>query len=370
MFCQKCGNQMADGAAFCQKCGAKVMVNEAVQQPTKKPVSINAEKTISKAPGIPMSKETEKIYQAETDMLKCFGGQIAGYLGSSRGRGRIRLTNKRLIHETLSKKVKLELNMNDIVSYQKAYSISLLLSWVLPIPKDNAFVVYTKQGIAYKFAAQKKKRDALLQLFKQVIPTAEQLPDETKREAKKRAWFGINTNDKQAASQRKVVISLAAMIILLAIIGTVASILEESAASRTGVISGKLMYNETSVITYLGIDINQVMKKLGPFEYDDYYEGGQLKGYYVGHRFIGFIHNDEGKVTWITADSELLKFNGVTLDKDRAGLIVILGEPISDGYDEEYGDYYMIYDYESHFLRFLMDSPDGTAYRLEITTND
>jgi hypothetical protein len=129
------------------------------------------------------------------------------------------------------------------------------------------------------------------------------------------------------------------------------------------------MYNETSVYTYLGMDINQVMKKLGPFEYDDYYQGGILKGYYVGDSFIGFIHNDEGKVTWIIANSGLIKFNGVTLDKDRAGLIGILGEPLYEGFDEEYGDYYMNYDYESHFLRFLMDSPDDTAHRLEITTN-
>lgn len=37
MFCHKCGNQIADGAAFCHKCGTKIVVDESVQQVSVSP---------------------------------------------------------------------------------------------------------------------------------------------------------------------------------------------------------------------------------------------------------------------------------------------------------------------------------------------
>jgi hypothetical protein len=115
----------------------------------------------------------------ETILFKKGGGQIIGKMGASGGR--IILTNKRLFHESLlGKKVTVEVALNDISSYKKAYQVLRLTGGKI---MDNSFIIYTKQGFSYKFAVEKRYK--LFQFFKQIIPIAEQLPHETEAEAKK-----------------------------------------------------------------------------------------------------------------------------------------------------------------------------------------
>ena len=40
MFCQKCGNQLVEGAEFCQKCGNKFVVAEATREVPVESVSV------------------------------------------------------------------------------------------------------------------------------------------------------------------------------------------------------------------------------------------------------------------------------------------------------------------------------------------
>lgn len=157
MFCIKCGAKVAEGASFCTKCGAGIKNNNITQ-------------------------DNEAVTQTvsvtnEIVLFKSGGGHIVGPLGS--GSGKIKLTSKRLIHETLGGKVDIEVDINDIVSYMNAYNYSSLGNNLIT---DNAFIINTKQGFAYKFSVG--EREQLFQLFKQLIPSVEQLPHETEDEAK------------------------------------------------------------------------------------------------------------------------------------------------------------------------------------------
>lgn len=65
----------------------------------------------------------------------------------------------------------------------------------------------------------------------------------------------------------------------------------------------------------------------------------------------------------------LFTVNGVALDKDRAGLVRIFGNPQKEGQvmggDDE-GSYYMAYDYMGYSLTFYRSSPNGKVEWFEI----
>jgi uncharacterized membrane protein YvbJ len=45
MFCQKCGNQVAEGAEFCHKCGTKAVVGEPAQPAALQPAAPTPQQT-------------------------------------------------------------------------------------------------------------------------------------------------------------------------------------------------------------------------------------------------------------------------------------------------------------------------------------
>lgn len=60
MFCQKCGNEMADGMAFCPKCGAKIDVAEETASPKGGAAGLQ-DPVIEKEKTMGTSKKTEKL---------------------------------------------------------------------------------------------------------------------------------------------------------------------------------------------------------------------------------------------------------------------------------------------------------------------
>lgn len=194
MFCHKCGIKLSDNAAFCQKCGEKIISNEGEgkQQVADKDTAAitnkHAEKAITE---VNVPTEVQKATNPETTLFKNTGSQVSGI---STKPGYIKLTNKRLILQSFWKKVKFEINLNDIVSYKKAYYIDPITK----ISANNAFIVYTKQGMEYKVLV--RKRDELIQRFKEVIPLIEQRPDETASESEENSFTAMDAKDKQKAA--------------------------------------------------------------------------------------------------------------------------------------------------------------------------
>ncbi len=61
MFCQKCGNQLNDGASFCSNCGAKVEVDSPIQPQPKFDASPFISKPDTKANYVEVKKERKKF---------------------------------------------------------------------------------------------------------------------------------------------------------------------------------------------------------------------------------------------------------------------------------------------------------------------
>ena len=62
--------------------------------------------------------------------------------------------------------------------------------------------------------------------------------------------------------------------------------------------------------------------------------------------------------------------NGITLDKDRDGIVAVLGNPISEGWDEGEGtdEYVMFYDFPEHRVIISMWDPSETVSRIYMDT--
>ena len=73
MFCQKCGNQVADNAKFCRKCGALIAGDDSVQQASTEPVSIASPKPVELTQeATPETFAQESVPAADTNEFREF----------------------------------------------------------------------------------------------------------------------------------------------------------------------------------------------------------------------------------------------------------------------------------------------------------
>jgi hypothetical protein len=119
------------------------------------------------------------------------------------------------------------------------------------------------------------------------------------------------------------------------------------------------------------------VESFGPLEENDWYNGGR----YYSYKNILFIANGEEEILSVHGwDTNLFTKDGVNLNKTRAELTKLFGNPISEGikepdeedYDEEEESAYVIkfqlnidstFDVSSYVVSFTMDN-DKTAARL------
>ena len=97
--------------------------------------------------------------------------------------------------------LQIAINISDIISYKSAYLRTTLDEDSDGVTIDTAFIINTRQGFAYKFNGE---REEIFQHFKQIIPSAEQLPHETEDEAKVYECGEGHPCYQQAEKMRKV----------------------------------------------------------------------------------------------------------------------------------------------------------------------
>jgi len=186
MYCDRCGTTVSEGAEFCRGCGAKVMSGKTAQQPETE--YDLPEKVISTQPQVSTTTSRSDM-SAEEFVFGVGGSRVLGRVHSG---GVIKLTSKRLIHELKGGKDPLEIDIHDIIGYQSAYLATynywlfLLFTPLLFLKRtyDNAIIIYTRQGLSYKFVVHKAWREQLLSSLETLIPSAQQHYHETKAEAK------------------------------------------------------------------------------------------------------------------------------------------------------------------------------------------
>lgn len=140
-----------------------------------------------------------------------------------------------------------------------------------------------------------------------------------------------------------------------------------SQANRT---QGEVLYKGKTITNWIGARLKQktLQDEFGALVDTGKARGGDYRRY-DGITFFIDVKRDE-IISIGGTKLEMFTVNGVTLDKDRAGLVRIFGNPQKEGQvmggDDE-GAYYMAYDYMRYSLTFYRSSPNGKVQWFEIS---
>lgn len=122
--------------------------------------------------------------------------------------------------------------------------------------------------------------------------------------------------------------------------------------------SDEIIIYDTPVSSLIGVPVSTILYLWG--EPLQYLEGAGVN--YCIYDGIEFEFNGQRKTYVANIDPKMCSFNGQTLDKNRDGLLEIMGTPTSEGWGEDY-NYYLTYENLSGGRRatFIMSSPDENS---------
>lgn len=132
--------------------------------------------------------------------------------------------------------------------------------------------------------------------------------------------------------------------------------------------SEEIIYKGKTITNWLGKRPKGLWDEFGTPSSTGKARGGDYRSY-DGITFFINVQRDE--IMYVGGTNlELFTINGDTLDKDRAGLISIFGNPRKEGQiiggDNE-GAYYMAYDYMGYSLVFYRSNPNGKIEWFEVS---
>lgn len=128
---------------------------------------------------------------------------------------------------------------------------------------------------------------------------------------------------------------------------------------------GEMTFNGVPVSSFIGVPIYSITYFWGePSEYTQ-------SGAYNAYRYDGieFVTNDAGKINTVELTPELCSIDGNTLDKNRDGLVGILGLPTNEGWEADYCMYYANYTAD-YSINLDLRSTDEAPFAMRIWTND
>lgn len=128
---------------------------------------------------------------------------------------------------------------------------------------------------------------------------------------------------------------------------------------------GEMTFNGVPVSSFIGVPIYSITYFWGePSEYTQ-------SGAYNAYRYDGieFVTNDAGKINTVELTPELCSIDGNTLDKNRDGLVGILGLPTNEGWEADYCMYYSNYTAD-YSINLDLRSTEEAPFAMRIWTND
>lgn len=128
---------------------------------------------------------------------------------------------------------------------------------------------------------------------------------------------------------------------------------------------GEMTFNGVPVSSFIGVPIYSITYIWGePSEYTQ-------SGAYNAYRYDGieFVTNDAGKINTVELTPELCSIDGNTLNKNRDGLVGILGLPTNEGREADYCMYYANYTAD-YSINLDLRSTDEAPFAMRIWTND
>lgn len=128
---------------------------------------------------------------------------------------------------------------------------------------------------------------------------------------------------------------------------------------------GQVLYNEQPIANLLSIETEKLYDIFGTPISGTPVDGSLLYGgtEYCSYDGISFTIDSFGYIDSITGDASLMTINETTLDKDRAGIIEIFGEPILEeevpGYENEViADHYVMQYILNEYIILSIKFPD------------
>jgi hypothetical protein len=146
-------------------------------------------------------------------------------------------------------------------------------------------------------------------------------------------------------------------------------ILNEAGTSSQNQYSGEFLYYNVPISWLFWSSIDEIVNVFSSPQYDEYYEGGHYYGYGYGYGDIDiafFFDERSREITHILVRiSNEVTFGGVTLDKNRYGLVGILGEPVDEyweGMEPRYVMSYLVHGYAgSYNISFELPDTESMA---------
>ena len=136
--------------------------------------------------------------------------------------------------------------------------------------------------------------------------------------------------------------------------------------------SNVILFDSKPILKWIGSSVADLRDGLGSPDFEGVvWEGGTYGYSYDG---INFIKSDNAEViTHIFGTPSLLMCNGTTLDKNRDGLVSLLGSPVFEDWFDNYGEdgYYIKFIIQGIYIAtFYMYSPNEQAYDVRISYAD
>ncbi|SFL98111.1 zinc ribbon domain-containing protein [Pelosinus propionicus] len=375
MFCHKCGNIITENAAFCQKCGTKLMDNNIVSQATDVPVSVVAQgdagisrggnellKALIGKNSDYYLKQFDKIDRGEKSfnwyafffapILLLYRKQFA-YFAKMLLPGYALLFIQMLLAGYATATFSLELM--GIIPFTGL--IIVVYTIVMSILCGKGFNKHYKTQLQAAIAGKQLKiadESAIKKLKPSVL-----IP-----------ILFVTLSFVLSSALNVLVVNIATESLLSGYKEAVPEQATTAVPSQANKTPREVLYKGKTITNWIGARPRQksLQDEFGALVATGKARGGDYRRY-DGITFFINVQRDE-IVSIGGTNLELFTVNGVSLDKDRAGLIRIFGNPQKEGQvmggDDE-GSYYMAYDYMGYSLAFYRSSRNGKVEWFEIS---
>lgn len=375
MFCHKCGTQINDGSVFCPKCGAKIMAENAEHQ-LDVPISVETKSQQSYAVSLdkPPKKKSGKLpLILGVVVLVIIGVAVITVKAKKQQSLTVADSEDIVLSETYT---------NDMAGISFAYpagwkildSVSEFQVVDMIDSKNNAdsiarfevrnaiidaFEIFTEDEASIREAVNETA--TFLGLWDTSLGDVpakclmSQIGGLKGDSIVKEYWYKVGEDIYMVTCSYSISTSDIYEPIFDAIMDsytiTYTDMLDKRMAENTS--EGEILYKDIPVSSFFDSPADVVAEAIGLPLGEDQDDDIRL---YI---------SDTGEVSSIEIwNTSTLTIDGVTLNRNRDGLVQILGEP----YEEDYGGgYYMRYYFPSYSMYFELGEPDSVAWRVSVS---
>lgn len=375
MFCHKCGNIITENAAFCQKCGTKLIDNNIALQATDVPVSVVAQGDAG-------------ISRVGNELLKALIGKNSDYYLKQfdkidRGEKSFNwyalffapiLLLYRKQYAYFAKMLLPGYALLFIQMLLAGYATATFSLELMAVTPFTGLIIVVYTIVMSILCGKGFNKHYKNQLHAAIAGNQLKIADESAIKKLKPSVLipilFVILSFVLSSAVNVLVVNIATESLLNGYTETAPKQATTAVSSQANKTPGEVLYKGKTITNWIGARPRQksLQDEFGALVATGKARGGDYRSY-DGITFFVNVQRDE-IVSIGGTNLELFTVNGATLDKDRAGLIRIFGNPKKEGQvmggDDE-GSYYMAYDYMGYSLAFYRSIPNGKVEWFEIS---